>query len=117
GHFDHVGGIIDMLNYWDIPVYAHPLEIPFLTGEKSYPKADISVEGGAIAKMSFIFPHEPVQLGNFIKELPKDGSVPFLPDFNYIHTPGHSPGHVSFFREKDRTIIAGDAFITVKQDE
>ena len=26
------------------------------------------------------------------------------------------PGHISLFREKDRTLIAGDAFVTVKQE-
>ncbi|ERN54371.1 hypothetical protein A33I_08100 [Alkalihalophilus marmarensis DSM 21297] len=33
-----------------------------------------------------------------------------------MHTPGHSPGHVSLFGENDRTLIVGDAFVTVKQD-
>jgi glyoxylase-like metal-dependent hydrolase (beta-lactamase superfamily II) len=36
--------------------------------------------------------------------------------FKWIHTPGHSPGHVSLFRESDKTLIAGDAFSTVKQE-
>jgi glyoxylase-like metal-dependent hydrolase (beta-lactamase superfamily II) len=33
-----------------------------------------------------------------------------------IETPGHSPGHVSLFRDGDRTLIAGDAFVTTKQE-
>jgi len=36
--------------------------------------------------------------------------------FRWIHTPGHSPGHVSLFRESDGSLIAGDAFTTVKQE-
>jgi glyoxylase-like metal-dependent hydrolase (beta-lactamase superfamily II) len=28
--------------------------------------------------------------------------------FTVLETPGHSPGHVSFWRESDRTLIAGD---------
>ncbi len=39
-----------------------------------------------------------------------------MSEWKWIHTPGHSDGHISLFREKDRTLIAGDAFITVKQD-
>lgn len=116
GHFDHVGSIIELIDYWDIPVYAHPLELPFLTGEKSYPAPDPSVEGGIVAKLSFLFPNEPIQLGNRVHPLPQDGSVPFLDEFRWIHTPGHTPGHVSFFRERDRLLIAGDAFVTVKQE-
>ncbi|PZX02866.1 glyoxylase-like metal-dependent hydrolase (beta-lactamase superfamily II) [Psychrobacillus insolitus] len=116
GHFDHVGAIIELVKRWDVPVYAHALEMPYLTGQKSYPEPDSTVEGGAVAKMSPIFPNEPIDLGHHIQTLPADGTVPYLPDFNYIHTPGHSPGHVSLFREKDRALIAGDAFVTVKQE-
>ncbi|MET3698490.1 glyoxylase-like metal-dependent hydrolase (beta-lactamase superfamily II) [Bacillus oleivorans] len=116
GHFDHVGSIIELVDHWDIPVYAHELEFPYLTGEKSYPAPDSSVEGGMVAKMSPLFPNEPINIGKHLEKLPADGTVPYLADFCWIHTPGHTPGHVSFFREKDRVIIAGDAFVTVKQD-
>ena len=33
-----------------------------------------------------------------------------------LHTPGHTPGHVSFFREADRTLLVGDAFCTTKPE-
>lgn len=116
GHFDHVGAIIELIQKWDIPVYAHSLELPYLQGEKSYPEPDSSVEGGMVAKMSRFFPIEPIQLGDYVKALPEDGTVPYLPDYRWLHTPGHSLGHVSFFREKDRALIVGDAFVTVKQE-
>lgn len=116
GHFDHVGAVIELVNHWEIPVYAHELEMPFLTGQMAYPEPDPTVEGGMVAKMSPMFPNEPINLGNHVKTLPSDGTVPYLPDFRWIHTPGHSPGHVSFFREKDYALIAGDAFVTVRQD-
>ncbi|RKD22652.1 MBL fold metallo-hydrolase [Ammoniphilus oxalaticus] len=116
GHFDHVGAIIELIEHWDTPVYAHELELPFLTGKENYPDPDPTVEGGLIAKMSPIFPNEPLNLGSRIQPLPSDGSVPHLTGFRWIHTPGHTPGHVSLFRESDRALIAGDAFITVKQD-
>ncbi|WP_310551237.1 MBL fold metallo-hydrolase [Paenibacillus glufosinatiresistens] len=116
GHFDHVGAIVELLERWDVPVYAHPLELPFLTGEESYPEPDPSVEGGILAKISSVFPNEPIQLGSRIQALPEDGTVPHLPGFRWIHTPGHAPGQVALFREADRALIAGDAFITVRQD-
>lgn len=116
GHFDHVGGIIELIKYWDVPVYAHQMEIPFLTGQQNYPEPDPTVEGGMVAKMSPLFPNEPIDLGNNVKALPTDGTVPHMPEFRWIHTPGHTPGHISLFREKDRTLIAGDAFVTVKQE-
>ncbi|WP_096187168.1 MBL fold metallo-hydrolase [Evansella halocellulosilytica] len=116
GHFDHVGAIIELINQWNVPVYAHAYELPYLTGEFDYPEPDPSVEGGLIAKVSSFFPKKAIQIGEHVEELPSDGSVPFVDDFRWIHTPGHTPGHVSFFRDLDRMLIAGDAFITVKQD-
>ena len=116
GHFDHVGAIIELVTKWNVPVFAHELELPYLTGQKSYPEPDPTVEGGMVAKMSPLFPNEAINLGNHIESLPSDGSIPYLDEFRWVHTPGHTPGHVSLFREKDRTLIAGDAFVTVKQE-
>ncbi|WP_458415079.1 MBL fold metallo-hydrolase [Schinkia sp. CFF1] len=116
GHFDHVGAIIELIEHWQVPVYAHELELPYLTGQKGYPKPDSTVEGGMVAKMSPLFPNEPINLGTHIEKLPSDGSVPFMEGFRWILTPGHTPGHVSFFRDSDRALIVGDAFVTVKQD-
>ncbi|MBL3728091.1 MBL fold metallo-hydrolase [Lysinibacillus sp. HST-98] len=116
GHFDHVGGIIELIEMWDVPVYAHRLEIPFLSGTQNYPEPDPTVNNGLVAKMSPIFPNEAINLGGNLKVLPSDGSVPFMAGFQWIHTPGHSPGHISLFRERDKVLIAGDAFVTVKQE-
>lgn len=116
GHFDHVGAVVDFVKEWDVPVYEHEAELPFLTGKKRYPNPDGTVEGGLIAKMSPLFPNEPVNLGNNVEALPEDGTVPFLDDWCWIHTPGHAPGHVSLFRERDRALIAGDVFVNVEQE-
>ncbi|MEV9639763.1 MBL fold metallo-hydrolase [Mammaliicoccus sciuri] len=116
-HFDHVGGLIDVLEEWkDVPVYAHELEMPYITGMQDYPQPDTLVEGGMVAKMSFMFPIEAIDIGERVHVLPTDHSVPFMPGWKWIHTPGHSTGHVSLFRESDHALIAGDAFVTVKQD-
>lgn len=116
GHFDHVGAIVDLVKTWNVTVYAHPDEFPFLTGQQSYPEPDGTVEGGLVAKMSPMFPNEPINLGNHIEALPSDGTIPHMSGWRWIHTPGHAPGHVSLFRENDRTLIAGDAFVTVEQE-
>lgn len=116
GHFDHVGAVVDLVNHWDVPVYAHELEVPFLTGEMRYPEPDAGVEGGLVAKMSSMFPNEPINLGNRLTVLPDDGSIPNMPGWQWIHTPGHTPGHVSLYKDADQLLLAGDAFVTVKQD-
>lgn len=116
GHFDHVGSIIELIEEWNVPVYAHQLELPYLTGREPYPDPDPTVEGGLMAKTSMIFPKEPVDLAHNVEALPTDGTVPHMPGFEWIHTPGHTAGHVSFYRRGDGVLIVGDAFVTVQQD-
>lgn len=116
GHFDHVGALPDLAEQWDVPVYAHELELPYLTGESAYPPPDPTVGGGAMALMSWMYPRGAIDLGERVKPFPGDGTVPHMPGWRWIHTPGHTPGHVSLFRESDRCLIAGDAFVTVKQE-
>ena len=33
-----------------------------------------------------------------------------------IHTPGHTPGHISLFSEQERTVIGGDFLMNVSPD-
>jgi glyoxylase-like metal-dependent hydrolase (beta-lactamase superfamily II) len=115
-HFDHVGAISTLTESWDVPVYVHREELPYATGERMYPPPDPSVGGGMMARMASAYPRSPVDLGSRVKALPADGSVPTLPGWRWIHTPGHTAGHVALFRDADRTLIAGDAFCTTKQE-
>jgi glyoxylase-like metal-dependent hydrolase (beta-lactamase superfamily II) len=116
GHFDHVGSLVYLLEHWPVPVYAHPAEFPFLTGAQAYPEPDVTVEGGMLAKISSIYPNEPINISPALKPLPPDGTVPFADGWRWVPVPGHTPGQVALFRDRDRTLISADAFITVKQD-
>ena len=114
GHFDHVGALNG--DAWNVPVYAHAEELPYVTGARLYPPPDPTVGGGLMARMASAYPREPVDLGDRVRELPRDGSIPGMPGWRWIHTPGHTAGHISLVRDADRTLIAGDAFCTTKQE-
>ncbi len=116
GHFDHVGAVEDLASHWNVSVWAHLAEAPYLNGSAAYPPPDPDV-GGLVARASPLFPRALVSLGRRLQLLPEDGTVPALPGWQWIHTPGHAVGHVSFFRKSDRALIAGDAFITTAQEE
>src|SRR4051794_36600181 len=116
GHFDHVGALETLADRWDVPIYAHELEMPYLSGRSAYPPPDPSVGGGLMAALSPLYPRGPIDVSHRLQKLPADGTVPPMPGWRWIATPGHSPGHVSFWRESDRTLIAGDAFITTSQE-
>lgn len=74
------------------------------------------MDEGMVAKMSPTFPHTSIDLGFRAVALPADGIIPYMTDWKWIHTPGHTEGHVSLFRERDRVLLPADAFTTVKQE-
>jgi glyoxylase-like metal-dependent hydrolase (beta-lactamase superfamily II) len=116
GHFDHVGALETLVEKWNVPVYAHREELPYLDGSTSYPDPDPSVGGGMMARLSPMYPRGPVNVKAALRALPDDGSVPPMPGWQWVHTPGHTPGQIALWRPSDRTLIAGDAFITTNSE-
>ena len=127
GHFDHVSAAKDLAEGWNVPIYAHPLEFPYLTGQQSYPKPNLGAGGGMMTLLSPLYPRSPIDVGLRLRALPdvEATSAPGLrnlqdlaelPGWKIMHTPGHTPGHVSFFRQSDRTLLVGDAFCTPKPE-
>jgi glyoxylase-like metal-dependent hydrolase (beta-lactamase superfamily II) len=115
GHFDHAGSVEPLAREWNVPVYAHRLEMPYLTGKSSYPPPDPTV-GGAMAQLSRFFRKKPYHISDrLLQVIPDSMSLDELPGWRIIHTPGHTHGHISLFRESDRVLIAGDAVSTLDQ--
>lgn len=112
GHFDHVGGLRELAEHWDVPVFAHPQEMPYLTGRSEYPKPDARAGAGLMAVLAPLYPRGPIELGNRVRPFPLEDTVPDLPGWKIVPTPGHTDGHSSFFREQDRVLLAGDALTT-----
>lgn len=97
GHSDHVGAVQKIMEGTPAPLYAHRIEIPYMEGELLYPrrkKAERNVQAG-LAK-----PLLETDGGDLA---PMAGLRPYL-------TPGHSPGHVVYYHEQDRVLLAGDLF-------
>jgi len=112
GHTDHAGSVAALAETWNVPIYAHPLEFPYLTGHSKYPPKDPTV-GGAMALLSRVFPMNVTDLTGLLQPLPDGGVVPGLPDWQWHFTPGHAPGHVSYFNADKSVLLVGDAFATV----
>jgi glyoxylase-like metal-dependent hydrolase (beta-lactamase superfamily II) len=110
GHMDHSGSALDLANIWDVSVFAHPLELPYLTGRSKYPPPDPTV-GGFLALLGRFINVPSVDLGDRVRPLE---SAPA--GWKWHHTPGHAPGHVVFFRRQDGTLLAGDALTTMNLD-
>ena len=115
GHWDHSGSALELSKLWDAPIFAHTLELPYLTGKSNYAPKDPTV-GGMIGMAARVFPSRGYDFGPRVQALPANGAVPALPDWIWIHTPGHTHGHVSLWRKRDAVLLAGDALTTVNQD-
>jgi glyoxylase-like metal-dependent hydrolase (beta-lactamase superfamily II) len=118
GHFDHVSAAKSLADHWNVPVYAHSLERPYLTGQSEYPAPNPGAGGGMMSVLSPTLPRGPIDLGDRLHDLPSDAGLNgnCLPGWQILHTPGHTPGHISFFRPEDRTLLPGDAFCTTKSE-
>lgn len=92
GHGDHVGAVTRIRQRHPVPVYAHPIELPYLEGSLPYPrrrKAEPGLPKGLVQPLD--------------TEQAMAGLRPYL-------TPGHSPGHIAYFHEQDQVLLAGDLF-------
>lgn len=93
-HFDHVGGLAELKEEIDVPIYIHPEAVEMLqqaTQSAAYfqltlpqpPAADKMLAEGDI-----------VEVGNL--------------KLNVLFTPGHAPGHVCFYVPEHNIIFDGD---------
>ena len=114
GHIDHAGSALTLAETWDVPIYAHRLELPFLTGKSVYPPPDPTV-GGAAAFLSRFLPRLSRNFGNRIREL-HQLKIPGASGWQWLISPGHSPGHICLFRDSDRILLTGDALVSVDMD-
>lgn len=101
GHSDHVGAVKRILKSNPVPVYAHAIEIPFMEGDLPYPRRK---KAGAFVEKGIAQPLPADASGQL---QPIGGLTPYL-------APGHSPGHVVFWHEEDRILLAGDLFTSKK---
>ena len=124
GHYDHAGSALALATYWDVSVYASEAELPFLTGRLDYPPGDPSV-GGPMGFFARFASSKGFDLGERVCAIPpspnngepespryrgQGGNT--LPGWQVVALPGHTPGQVGFWRESDKTLLAGDAVTT-----
>lgn len=111
-----MGSAKELAQHWGVPVVAHPLELPYLTGRALYPPADPTV-GGSLAFMSRFFPTQLPNLEGLVEALPLDDEhPPHLAQWRWLHVPGHAPGQIALFRLADRTLLGADAFATTNHE-
>ena len=121
-HPDHAGAARELAAAWACPILVHPAEIPIASGDFAAMtryagpmdrwlilplmraigrrRREAILEAGSLAET--VRPHGP------------DGSIPGTDGWHWVHTPGHTPGHVAYVRAQDRVVISGDALLTLR---
>ncbi len=93
---DHIGCLPELLQACgsNIKVYAHALDKPYIQGELPLLK-DGHIENPPKGK---------------VDDTLIDGQeLPYCGGIRVIHTPGHTPGHISLYLKQSKTLIAGDS--------
>ncbi|PPB08501.1 MBL fold metallo-hydrolase [Brevibacillus laterosporus] len=97
---DHIGSLPEILQECgnNVKVYAHELDKPYIQGEIPLLK-DGHLENPPKGK---------------VDDTLIDGQeLPFCGGIRVIHTPGHTPGHISLYLRQSKTLIAGDSMYSV----
>ena len=116
---DHIGSLPEIVQAYSgqIEVYAHELDQPYIEGKLPLIKTNPERMTAMLAalpeeerkKMQAIFENPPKAK---VDKILADGDVlPIFGGIRVIHTPGHTPGHISLYVQNSKTLIAGDAMV------
>jgi glyoxylase-like metal-dependent hydrolase (beta-lactamase superfamily II) len=94
-HLDHVFGTRFVYEKYNLKPEAHPGDEFFIGATKDY-----------ASQFGVTLEENPPELGNRLNE--GDEVIFGNSILKVIHVPGHSPGGITFFNEKEKTLIAGD---------
>jgi glyoxylase-like metal-dependent hydrolase (beta-lactamase superfamily II) len=121
-HPDHSGAARYLAGLWSCPVYMHPSELPIANGDFAAMQASAGPLDRCVVlpfmRLVGTRRREAIlaasRLGDAGRTIDPGAVVPSLPGWECIATPGHTPGHVAYFRRQDRVLVSGDALATFK---
>ena len=93
-HFDHVGGLSELKEAVDVPIYIHPEAVPML-GQANVSARFFQLEIPTPPPADeMLAADQELAIGNLTVQV--------------LFTPGHAPGHVSFYVPAHNVIFDGD---------
>jgi glyoxylase-like metal-dependent hydrolase (beta-lactamase superfamily II) len=101
-HPDHQGSAKAVCNTFGVSLACHEADAPAAEG-----RAPMVPRNWIVQLAVSLWAGPPCPVGQLLHEGDEVGG------FRVVHTPGHTPGHIVFFRERDRVAIAGDVLANV----
>lgn len=95
GHFDHILASAELKKLTSAPFWVHPLDFPAVRDMRERVREWLSIDVPPAA-----VPDRQVNEGDTITA----GAV----HLDVLHTPGHSPGHVSYVLRGEGAVFSGD---------
>ncbi|MGS2616654.1 MBL fold metallo-hydrolase [Micromonospora sp. LZ34] len=108
-HADHAGGAAELARRTGAPVAAHAADVGYVQAGQVPPR-DPAVTG---ARLFARLPGGRFPAVEVAQPLADGDLLPVGGGLRVVHTPGHSPGHVSLLHEPTRVLITGDALFNV----
>ncbi len=94
GHLDHAGGAADLATALQIPIFGPDRRDAALIGDFASQGARFGMEAKSFTPERWLTEGETISIGGH--------------DFEVLHCPGHTPGHVVFFNHAARFAHVGD---------
>ncbi len=112
-HIDHMGSLGDLKQACDAKSYVHPADSPIVRGDQPQPGPNPASLLGKIA-WPLISRFGPKDTTAVVDVEVSDGEeLPIAGGIKAVHTPGHTPGHLSFLLPSKKVLFAGDAAANV----
>ena len=120
-HPDHAGAARELAHMWKCTVWVHPDELPLVLGDVStFHEYANPLDRWVILPLLRLMGSRRTEtmvshasFKDVARPFDPSAELPGLPDWEAVPTPGHTPGHVAYFRRSDRVLITGDALVTV----
>lgn len=111
-HPDHVGGLPELVRLTGAAVWASEVERPVIEGEMPIPRPDRhSLPWHAKLMVPPTVTLKPVKVDRLLRD--GDTIAEVMGGLQVIATPGHAPGHISFWQPELRVLFCGDVIFNL----
>jgi glyoxylase-like metal-dependent hydrolase (beta-lactamase superfamily II) len=104
-HFDHAGGVRGLLERHRVKVFAHPADIPGITGKDRRPPRSLFLRAWR-SFLGLLYPYRPLQV---VMPIDQGETLRALPRWQVLRLPGHTPGSIGLFHPVGKLLLCGDA--------